>query len=145
MEGSAWSNGWHILQHRVYYGEVDQMGWVYYGNYPAWFEQGRTEYLRACGVTYRELEAGGVFLPVRRLNVRYWQPARYDDVVSICTRVERLRRVSITFLTEVRRGEDERLVEGVVELACVDRRGRPQPLPAETHAFLERCLPAVGD
>ena len=69
----------HEMTIRVRYGETDRMGFVYYGNYAEYFEVGRVEALRSLGFAYRALEDDGVLLPVHDMQIRYHQPARYDD------------------------------------------------------------------
>jgi len=72
---------------RVRYGETDQMGYVYHGNYAPYIEIGRLEWLRDLGISYKEMEANGIMLPVYAISVRYIQPAYYDDVLEITTRI----------------------------------------------------------
>ncbi len=120
---------------RVIYGDTDQMGVVYYANYLRWFEAGRTEFLRAKGLSYSEFEARErLILPVVEAGVTYRQPARYDDLVGVETTLVAARRASARFEYEVRRGVDL-LATGFTVHACVDGEGRIQRLPA---AFLER-------
>ena len=64
---------------RVRYGETDQMGYCYYGNYAQYFEVGRVEALRAVGMSYRDMEKDGIMLPVSEFTVKYISPALYDD------------------------------------------------------------------
>lgn len=71
------------VTHRVNYSETDQMGFVYHANYLVWMDMARTEHLRARGVSYKELEAAGIFLAVTDVRIRYRQPARYDDLVRV--------------------------------------------------------------
>ena len=104
------------------------MGVVHHTVYPVWFEMGRTELLRSLGGSYRELEAEGVLLAVIRLEVRYHAPARYDDVLMLRTSLESGGRVKLEHSYELMRGE-EKLVSGRTVLACLDRDGRPRPLP----------------
>ena len=68
---------------RVNYSETDQMGFVYHANYLVWLDIARTEHLRERGVSYKELEARGIYLAVTDVRVRYRQPARYDDLVRV--------------------------------------------------------------
>ena len=75
---------------RVRYQETDQMGVVYHSNYFVWFEVGRTSLIRKLGVSYRDLEAKGIILPVIEANCTYQSPARYEDVVRIETTVAEL-------------------------------------------------------
>src|SRR5258707_9114603 len=76
---------------RVIYGDTDQMGVVYYANYFRYFELARSEYFRARGGSYRELELEGRFLPVVEASCSYKGSARYDDLLLIRTQVSELR------------------------------------------------------
>lgn len=86
---------------RVRYGETDQMGHAYYGNYMLWFEQGRGAWCRDRGFTYKELEKTGVFLPVVELHVRYKGEVHYDDIIVVRTKLAEIRRASIQFVYEI--------------------------------------------
>ena len=72
---------------RVRYGETDQMGYCYYGNYAQYFEVGRVEALRSLGVSYKSLEARGIMLPVSHFEINYKAPALYDDALVITTHI----------------------------------------------------------
>ena len=82
---------------RVRYAETDQMGYCYYGNYASYFEVARVEALREKGVLYKELEQRGILLPVRKFEINYHQPAKYDDLLEIKTSIEQLEGVRIGF------------------------------------------------
>lgn len=115
---------------RVRYAETDQMGIAWHGNYLAWFEVGRTDFLRAHGLTYRELEAEGLRLPVIGVQARFLRSALYDDVLEVRTALLELRGARVRFAYEVfRQGEDKPLATGESEHASVDPQGRPQRLP----------------
>jgi acyl-CoA thioester hydrolase len=116
------------IQIRVRYAETDRMGLLHHANYLVFFEQARTELLRDQGATYRDMEDSGYLLVLTRVEVRYRKPARYDDVLTIRTHVERVTFVRIDHRYEVLRDGDL-LAEGSSTLACVDRDGRPQALP----------------
>lgn len=118
----------HEIEIRVRYAETDRMGLLHHANYFVYFEQGRTELLRRRGVTYREVEDGGHLLVIVDLGCRFRRPARYDDLLTVRTTVERVTHVKIVHKYEVMRG-GELLAEGRSTLACVDRDGRPQALP----------------
>jgi acyl-CoA thioester hydrolase len=122
------SEGFHDHEVRVRYGETDQMGIVYHAVYFAYFEVGRTEWLRARGLAYRDVEARGARLAVIEAGARYLAPARYDDVLDVRTRVADLGHASITFTYEVRR-DGRTLATGSTRLACLDESGRVRPLP----------------
>jgi acyl-CoA thioester hydrolase len=113
---------------RVRYAETDRMGLVHHANYLVYFEQGRTELLRANGLNYKDLEDQGFLLVLTKADVRYRSPARYDDVLTIRTRVIRMTMVRIDHRYEVLR-DGALLAEGTTTLACVDREGRVQALP----------------
>ena len=119
-------------EHRVRYRECDPMGIVYHAHYIDMFEAARTEALRATGVSYRQLEEKGYFMPVLDLSVKYNSPARYDDLLIVqCDVTLSDSRVRILFDYEVRRkGESPLLVSGHVRLCFFDRqRERPCPAP----------------
>jgi acyl-CoA thioester hydrolase len=86
---------------RVRYGETDQMGYCYYGNYAQYFEVGRVEALRAFGMSYKEMEGSGVMLPVSEFNVRYFSPAYYDDLLLITTKIVLLKGPRLFFEYEI--------------------------------------------
>jgi len=109
---------------RVRYKDTDQMGVAYYANYLVWFEVGRTEMMRSLELPYREFEKSSIFLPVLKAFCEYKQPARYDDQLTIVTRLESLHNVRLVFNYEIRR-EDELLASGYTEHAFVNDSGRP--------------------
>lgn len=126
--------------YRVIYGDTDQMGIVYYANYLRFFERGRCEFMRARGIAYQDVEAAGFILPVVEANVRYRSSARFDDLLTIETWVERTSRVKVFFAYAVWREptgpegavvERELLAEGTTVHACLNREGRPARLPTE--------------
>ena len=82
---------------RVRYAETDQMGFCYYGNYASYFEVARVEALRERGISYKELEEVGILLPVKNFEIVYHQPAKYDDLLEIRTRIVQLEGVRIAF------------------------------------------------
>jgi acyl-CoA thioester hydrolase len=92
----------HDHRVRVIYRDTDQMGVVYYANYFGWMEAARTEYLRARGWTYHQMEKSGLLLPVIHAACDYKSPARYDDIVVIRATVSELTRVRLEFHYEIR-------------------------------------------
>lgn len=126
---------YHESNYRVSYGDTDQMGVVYYGNYMEFFERSRTEMLRDCGLPYRELEKRGWLLMVVEAQCKYRAPARYDDLLTFSSAVAEVTRVRIRIVTRVLR-DGELLAEGYVVLGAVDRNGRISRLDPE---FVEIC------
>jgi acyl-CoA thioester hydrolase len=123
---------------RVRYPEADRMGVAYHAHYLVWCELGRTEWMRARGCPYGELEErDGVFFPVVEAGVRYRAPARYDDELEVRTTLALLGGARVRFEYTVVRSRDGRLLAtGFTEHAAVDRAGRPRRLSAELRARL---------
>ena len=113
---------------RVRYAETDQMGVVYYANYPVWFEVGRAGLLRDRGLAYGDLEREGFRLPVSGVRYRLLAPARYDDALVVETSVAALRSRAVTFSYRILR-DGEILVRGETDHVCVDRGMRPVRIP----------------
>ena len=109
---------------RVRYGETDQMGYVYYGNYSLYYEVGRTEMLRSAGLTYRAMEEEGILLPVRSLNIKYIEPALYDDLLRLRVILKELPTVKIHFYYEIYNEYDKLLNTGDTILVFVDSKTR---------------------
>ena len=122
----------HSCQLRVRYGETDQMGYMYYGRYAELFEVGRVEALRSLGFPYKRLEGQGILLPVHDLVVKYHLPARYDDLLTVRTLIERPPTVRIRFRYEVTNDDDQLLTEASTTLVFIDAAsGRPRRAPEE--------------
>jgi len=91
----------NITKIRVRYGETDQMGVVYHGSFAEYFEVGRVEWLRELGVSYKKMEEQGVMLPVVNLNINYKKPAKYDELLTVITKLRVKPTVKIIFDYEV--------------------------------------------
>lgn len=116
---------------RVRYGETDQMGVVYYGNYFTWFEVGRVELCRHLGIDYKKMEEeDDSYIVVAEANCRYKRPARFDDQLTIRTRVVSSHRRTITFAYEIiNQASGETIATGETIHVICDRAGRPKSLP----------------
>jgi acyl-CoA thioester hydrolase len=124
---------------RVRYGETDKMGYVYYGNYPLYYEVGRTELMRNFGFSYDKIEKMGIILPVKTLDVKYHKAAMYDDLLTIKTTIKELPGIRITFYYEVLNEKGELLNEGNTMLIFVDDKSRrPRKAPDELLENLEQ-------
>ena len=128
---------------RVIYGDTDNMGHAYYANYLRWFEIGRTEWLRAIGGTYRELESQGVFLPVVESHCRYLNPAYYDDLITVETRFhfESPARLRFDYVL-VSNPEAARLAEGYTVHVCLDANRKVIRPPKKLRGILEGAATA---
>jgi acyl-CoA thioester hydrolase len=122
----------HLLRVRIYYEDTDCGGVVYYANYLRYFERARTEFLDARGVDLARLMKEGVTFVVAEASVKYLAPARYGDVLSIETHVEKAGPASIVFGHLVlREGTGEHLATAVVRLGCVGPDMRPARLRSD--------------
>ena len=92
----------------VRYAETDQMAVVHHSVYPVWFEAARGEYIRACGMGYDEVEKLGFMLPLHDLQCTYIRPCRYEETVTIKTKVVKCTPAKIQFLYEVYGEEEEK-------------------------------------
>jgi len=120
----------HKLQIRVRYGETDQMGYVYYGNYAQYFEMGRVEWLRNLGVSYKRMEDSGIMLPVLNLNIDYKKPAKYDDLLTLKTTLLTKPSVRIEFGFELYNENQELLTKGYTSLVFIDmKKNKPTKAP----------------
>src|ERR1041384_3982990 len=107
---------------RVRYGETDQMGYVYYGVYAQYYEVGRVEAMRKLGLSYREVESRGIFLPVIEFSIQYKRPAFYDDLITVETRIEKKPEgLRLPFDYVCRNEKGELLNTGKVTLVCIDK------------------------
>jgi len=130
---------WHETLLRVRYSETDKMGIVYYANYLIWFEIGRTEFCRARGFSYRDMEENeDAFLVVAESYCRYKAPAYYDDELLIRTHITELRRRSLRFGYEiVRMSDDQIIAEGETGHVITDATGRVRSFP---EGYAQRLL-----
>lgn len=117
------------IQLRIRYGETDQMGYVYYGRYAEFYEIGRTELIRQLGMTYRDLEASGIMLPVTQLTVRYYRPASYDELITIRTCLKTMPSARITFHHQLFNEAGDLINEAQVQLVFTDSVSRKPVRP----------------
>ena len=122
---------WHETQVRVRYAETDQMGIVHNANYLVWFEVGRSEFCRAKGFSYKEMEEEeNALMVVAESYCRYKSPAYYEDILTIRTRVEEIRSRSLRFMYEVHRASDDMLIaEGETLHVVTDKDKKVRMLP----------------
>jgi acyl-CoA thioester hydrolase len=129
---------------RVRYAETDQMGIVYHSHYAVWFEIGRTEFCRAAGMPYRDLEESGLRIPVIGLQCKYRRPARYDDELTIRTSLPELSARGLAFAYDVLGRTGERMADGATRHIFADMEGRPRRAPAPVVEALERFRSEIG-
>lgn len=112
------------------------MGQAYYGNYLKWFEVGRAEWFRNCGMSYRQLEETGIFLPVIEAHCRYLKPAYYDDILRITTEFHFAGPARLRFDYRIKRDE-ELLAKGFTIHVCVNSDRKVTKPPDYLKALLE--------
>ncbi len=114
------------------------MGYVYYGNYSLYYEQGRTEAIKSLGVSYKDLETKGIMMPVADMKVRYKGPAKYDELLKVSTCVPELPNRSIAFHTKIYNEEGRLINEGEIHLLFVNAESRkPCSAPKELVEVLQ--------
>ena len=129
----------HELTIRVRYAETDQMGYVYYGNYAAYFEVARVEMFRKIGMSYKAMEELGVGMPVLEFNTKYIRPAKYDDLLKVKISIPEKPGLRIHFDYEVYNEANDLLTKASTKLVFINlESGRPTPPPLD---FLDLLSP----
>ena len=113
----------HQSQIRVRYGETDQMGYLYYGNYAQYYEVGRVEAMRNLGISYKKLEEeDGILMPVVSMSMRFVRPAHYDELLLVQTSIKKIPNFFINFFVEIFNEKMELVNGGQVKLCFVDAK-----------------------
>lgn len=130
----------HTFQKRVRYGETDQMGYLYYGNYAQYYEIGRAEMMRSLGMTYKYMEEEEkIMMPVMSLNMRFVRPAYYDELLTLRTTLRHLPEKFIVFHTDILNEQGKLVNGGSVKLCFVDSTNHKSILAPEF--LLEKLRP----
>jgi acyl-CoA thioester hydrolase len=108
------------------------MGYVYYGNYAQYFEVGRVEWLRSLGVSYKNLEASGIMLPVLKMSIDFIKPAKYDDLLTVTTILSKKPLVKIEFDFEIVNESDDLITTGYTSLVFMDMK-KNKPIKGPSH------------
>lgn len=114
----------HDIDIRVRYGEVDMMGYLYYGYYSFYYEQARVETMRSLGISYKKMEELGFLLPVVDLKIHFIKPVYYDDIVKIKTIIKKMPGVRHHFNYEMYNAESELVNEAETMLVYLDKESR---------------------
>jgi len=129
----------HATKIRVRYGETDQMGYMYYGNYAEFYEVGRVEMLRSLGLTYSGMEQSGIMMPVLELKCKYLKPALYDEEITINVIMDKMPGVKIHFRYELFNEKNELINLGETLLVFVNMANSRPCLPSTE--FLDKLKP----
>lgn len=122
---------YHDVTIRVRYAETDQMGVVYHSNYLIWFEVGRVELMRSLGFDYKRMELDDdTYIVVADVHCRYQHPARYDELLTVRSRILEAKTRTLKFGYEVSRQGDQRLLATghTIHVAC-SRTGHVKQFP----------------
>ena len=129
----------HTIQLRVRYGETDQMGYCYYGNYAQYFEVGRVETLRSLGLSYKQLENEGFMLPVSEFSVKYQNPALYDDLLFIETTITEVKGARVYFTYIIKNEAEKTVATATTTLVFVAKESmRPTSPPSNFIELIEK-------
>ena len=119
-----------ITKIRIRYGETDQMGFVYHGNYAQFFEIGRLDWITQIGVSYKEMESQGILLPVIYLETSFLKSAYYDDELTIETFLLEIPTVRIKFGYNIFNNKNELLTKGTTHLVFLNKKNnKPMRCP----------------
>ena len=129
----------HSTKIRVRYGETDQMGYMYYGNYAEFYEVGRVEMLRSLGLTYSGMEGSGIKMPVLELKCKYLKPALYDEEITVNVIMDKMPGIRIHFRYELFNEKNELINTGETLLVFINMQNNRPCLPSPE--FLEKLKP----
>lgn len=130
------------ISFRIRYGETDQMGVVYHGNYPQFLEIARIEWLRSLGISYKNMEENGVMLPVISLQINYKKSAVYDDLITVAIQLRKIPAARIEFDYDIFNENGDLLVNANTVLAFIDSRTKkPIRCPAYILEKLDQAAP----
>jgi acyl-CoA thioester hydrolase len=133
----------HKTKYRVIYGDTDNMGQAYYGNFFRWFEIGRSEMFRSLGLSYKSVEDNGIYLPVSETHCRYANPAKYDDVIIIETSVDNSVKGGIKFDYKIYKEDGQTPVaKGYTKHACVNQQGKVVRPPPFIRQVISKAFPS---
>ncbi|MBI9035249.1 MAG: acyl-CoA thioesterase [Bacteroidales bacterium] len=129
----------HESEIRVRYSETDKMAVVYHGNYAQYLEHGRSEALRDLGITYKDVEADGIIMPVVQISMKYYRPAKYDELLTVKTLMRKMPGYKIDFEYEIINESGELLTLGKTMLVFINHESG-KPVKAPTY-LTEKLLP----
>jgi acyl-CoA thioester hydrolase len=117
---------------RIYYGDTDAGGVIYYANYLKYFEKSWFEYLAARGLSLAEWEEKGIYFIIKRVEVNFITSARYGEMIQVQTVVSEVKGASFTFQHRVILKDNKKLLaEGKNQMVCITKEGKPRRLPEE--------------
>ena len=109
---------------QIRYDEVDQMGYVYHGNYAKYFHISRTELLNSIGICDRELEKQNIILPIIEMNIRYFKPIHYGETITVKTSLKEMPKTRLHFYHKVFDQDNKLINEAFSTMVFVDSTSR---------------------
>ena len=136
----------NLTKIRVIYADTDAMGIVYHANYIRWFEMGRNELMRQMGIVYSDLNQLGFHLPLTQVSCRYLLPATYDDLLTVETNFDYIKRASIRFGSRIWDENRQKLhAEGYTIHACTNYVGKIRRMPPLITGLIEKYSISKGE
>ena len=144
-----WANlirgGFCMYTHRVQYYETDQMGIVHHSNYIRWFEEARIDWMRHCGISYREMEKQGIIVPVLGVEATYRQMVHFDDLVDIKVTAAKYNGIVLEFCYEIYHQKDGKLCTTGKSRHCfLNKEAKPVSLKKENAVLHQKILTFIG-
>ncbi len=109
---------------RVRYADTDRMGYCYYGNYPTYYEIARTEFIRDLGISYKKIEDSGYMMPIASMNIKYFKPALYDELLTVRTYYKKFHQIKADFDYEIFNQNNEIINKANTLLVFVNEKTR---------------------
>jgi len=129
----------HITKIRVRYGETDQMGYMYYGNYAEFYEVGRVENAPKPRLNLQRMEQSGIMMPVLELKCKYLKPALYDEEISVKVIMDKMPGIRIHFRYELNNEKGELINQGETLLVFINMKTNRPCLPPQD--FIDKLVP----
>jgi len=124
---------------RVYYEDTDAGGIVYYANYLKYFERARTEWVYSLGFDHNKLEKCDILIVVRSCNINYEKSVKFEEEIEVVSELSKISPVRINLIQFVQVNKEMR-VKANVELAIVDRAGKPKKMPEDLYKSFKSCI-----
>ena len=106
---------------RVWYVDTDQMGIVHHSNYIKYYEEARSAFMRHLGVSYADMEASGVLMPILKVESEYKRPAKYDDLLTVRLIIRDIPMARFTGEYEIYNSAGELLNRGLTVLGFLNK------------------------
>ena len=124
---------------KVFVEDTDFQGFVYHANYLKYFERARTEWIYALGFDHNKLDKSDILIVVRSCNIDYEKSVKFEEEIEVVSELSKISPVRINLIQSVQVNKEIR-VKGNVELAIVDRAGKPKKMPEDLYKSFKSCI-----